>query len=210
MRSIHTRLLLGLATGTMLVTGPVLADDITTQRSSIRERASHATQVAKEDLKESMLNARVRLALLKGMSGADGLRVKVTVRKSVVYLSGEVKERASEKLASEMAQSVPGVTTVKSTIRLNPDAPQQDGFEAEIRDSILASEVKMRLLQEVGDNAMNINVEAASGVVSLRGTVPNKNVEKTAVKQVEDMGGVSRVEDLLSTSRPEREYTPLP
>jgi len=201
MRNIHKHLCLGLAAGGMLMAGPVLADDANTQRSTIREKASRATEVAKEDLKESMLNAKVRLALLKGMTGADGLRVKVTVRKSVIYLSGEVKDRASEKLASEMAQSVSGVTSVKSTIRLNPNAPQQDDFESEIRDSILASEVKMRLLEEVGDNAININVEAASGVVSLRGMVPNRTVKNTALEQVRDMNSVTRVEDLLTTAK---------
>jgi len=201
MRSIHKSLTLSLVTGALLATGPVLAADITTQRSSIQERASKATQAAKEDLKESMLNAKVRLALLKGMTGADGLRVKVTVRNSEVFLSGEVKDRASEKLAAEMAQSVSGVTSVKSTIRLNPSAPQQDNFEAEIRDSILASEVKMRLLEEVGDTAMNINVETANGVVSLRGTVPNRTAKKNAIKYVEEMNGVNRVEDLLTTAR---------
>jgi len=201
MRSIHKSLTLSLVTGGMLWTGPVLAEDINTQRSSIQERASKATQAAKEDLKESMLNAKVRLALLKGMTGADGLRVKVTVRNSEVFLSGEVKDRASEKLAAEMAQSVSGVTSVKSTIRLNPNAPQQDNFEAEIRDSILASEVKMRLLEEVGDTAMNINVETANGVVSLRGTVPNRTAKKNAIKHVEEMNGVNRVEDLLTTAK---------
>jgi len=202
MRSILRTLWLGLATGGVLLSTPAFADTAKTRsQSTFRDKTNRATQVAKEDVRESLLNAKVRIALLKGMTGADGLRVDITVRGTEVFLAGQVKDRASEKLAAEMARSVSGVTSVKSTIRLNPNALQQDNFEAEIQDSILASEVKMRLLEEVGDDAMNINVEAASGVVSLRGTMTNRAAANHLVDRVKDMHGVERVDDLIKTGR---------
>jgi len=201
MRKLIKKFQLALITGGLLMTGTAVAAETVDRYPSIKQRASEATRDVKENLKESLLNAKVRLALLKGMTGADGLRVNVKVINSAVYLSGEVGDRASEKLASEMALAVEGVSSVKSTIRLNINAPQQDDYEATVKDAILSSEVKMTLLQEVGDNAMDINVEAASGVVSLRGTVPNTASRNRAVNRVKDLPGVVRVEDLLKTPK---------
>jgi len=201
MRKLIKKFQLALITGGLLMTGTAVAAETVNRYPSIKQRASEATRDVKENLKESLLNAKVRLALLKGMTGADGLRVNVKVINSAVYLSGEVGDRASEKLASEMALAVEGVSSVKSTIRLNIHAPQQDDYEATVKDAILSSEVKMTLLQEVGDNALDINVEAASGVVSLRGTVPNTASRNRAVNRVKDLPGVVRVEDLLKTPK---------
>jgi len=201
MRKLIKKFQLALITGGLLMTGTAVAAETVNRYPSIKQRASEATRDVKENLKESLLNAKVRLALLKGMTGADGLRVNVKVINSAVYLSGEVGDRASEKLASEMALAVEGVSSVKSTIRLNINAPQQDDYEATVKDAILSSEVKMTLLQEVGDNALDINVEAASGVVSLRGTVPNTASRNRAVNRVKDLPGVVRVEDLLKTPK---------
>ena len=196
MRNMLKNVRLGLLTGGILMTGTAVAEAVN-RNPSIRERASQATRDVKENLRESLLNAKVRVALLKGMTGADGLRVNVKVINSAVFLSGEVGDRAREKLAPEMALAVDGVRSVKSTIRLNINARQQDDYESTVKDAILSSEVKMTLLQEVGDNAMDINVEAASGVVSLRGTVPNTASRNRAVDRVKDLPGVVRVEDLL-------------
>lgn len=92
---------------------------------------------ARDSVKESMLNAQVRYALLKNLKGADALRVKVEVQGTQVTLGGEVEDRASEKLAGEVARSVAGVTAVKNSITLNPRAPAagQPGIQREGPDA---------------------------------------------------------------------------
>lgn len=204
MRNVIRKLRWGMFAG-MVISGPALAQDIQAPslrpRTTDRERPSDAGTTVKEDLKEAMLNAKVRLALLKGMTGADGLRVNVTVRRDVVYLGGEVRDRASEKLASEMALSVKGVSDVKSNIRLNPDTEQQDDFDALVNDGVLASEVRMGLLKEVGNDALDIHVETANGVVSLRGNVPNAASRYRAVEKVKEIPDVKRVEDLITITK---------
>lgn len=161
-------------------------------------KAKSVAKEAAEDIKESILNSKIRLALLKTLKGGDSLRVSVTVKGSTAFLSGEVQDRASEKLAAEAAKSVEGSTQVKNTIKLNPAAKQQDNVEAAIKDAVLVSEVKLRLLQEVGDNAVGISVTATGGAVSLRGEVPNATVRTKAVDRVKDLPSVTRVEDLMS------------
>jgi len=127
-----------------------------------RDDAKDTGDEVKEDLKEAMINAKVRMALLKGLTGADGMRVKVTVKGQTVYLAGEVAERANEKMATEAAKSVEDVKDVKSSIKLNPKTAKEANTDSKVKDSVLASEAKMRLLQEVGDNAVKLKVTAAA------------------------------------------------
>jgi len=57
----------------------------------------------------------------------------------------------------------------------------------------------MRLLQEVGDNAVKLKVTAADGVVSIRGTVTSDAVKDRAEECVKDIKGVKRVENMIAT-----------
>src|SRR4051812_43521319 len=61
--------------------------------------------------KDALLNIKVRSALLKNLK-VDGLRVRVNATGDTVDLAGSVKDRATLKLAKEVAKSVEGVTTV--------------------------------------------------------------------------------------------------
>lgn len=167
---------------------------------TVSTQAKAAAKEAKEDIKEAMLNSKIRLALLKTLKGADSVRVGVTVKGSTAMLSGEVEDRASEKMASEAAKSVAGITAVKSSIKLNPKAPHQDNLEASIKDAVLVSEVRLRLLQEVGESAVGIHITASDGAVSLRGEMPNNTLREKAVLQVKTMPSVTRVEDLMTTT----------
>lgn len=158
-------------------------------------------QTAGENLDEAILSAKIRMALLKGLKGADGMRIEVTVKDSSVALAGEVNDRASMKLASEVAKSVEGVKQVKSTITLNPKSPKQDSFGAEINDATLVTEVRLVLMQELGADAFKIHVAAASGVVSLRGTLSTPLARDRAVSVVNALSAVKRVEDLIEVTK---------
>ena len=71
--------------------------------------------------------------------------------------------------------------------------------DSTLKDAILEGRVKGHLLDDVGENAMKIEVEASNGVVSLRGTVPSSIVQKTALQTARSTKGVTKVVDLLRT-----------
>ncbi len=189
----------GVVMGGVLVAGQAGAYDTKLNPSKPSTKSTGVVANAKEDLNEAMLNTKVRMKLLKSLKGADSLRVSVTVKGTTVMLSGEVEDRASEKVASEAAKSVDGVTNVRTFITHNPKAANQDPFEARVKDAMLAAEVRFALLQELGGDATNVHITATDGVVSMRGELANTEARDRAVDMVKEIAGVQRVEDLTST-----------
>lgn len=184
----------------LALAGSAAAGDTRTTTTKAKDKATKVAKEVKEDIKETVLNTKIRMTLLKTLKGADALRVNVTVHGTSATLSGEVEDRASEKLASEAAKSVEGVGAVHSKITLNPKAPHQDNFDSRVKDALLVTEVRLRLLQEVGTDAMGISITATDGTVSLRGEMPNSTTRTRAVDNVKQLAGVQTVEDLMSTT----------
>jgi osmotically-inducible protein OsmY len=66
-----------------------------------------------------------------------------------------------------------------------------------LSDADLETQVKSRLLGELGRFALEIEVEATDGVVSLRGWVPDAARERFALDTAQGVRGVERVIDLI-------------
>lgn len=195
--SLNRQALLALvgAASTTLAADPKPAPSTTDK--AVKTVQKEATE-ARNYLNEAMVNARVRAALLKNLQGADGARVKVDVNGSAVTLSGEVQERASMKLADEVAKSVEGVKSVSNQVKLSAGAAQKDGLEARMKDSLLESEIRVRLLRDVGEAGLKVELEAADGVVSVRGKVVSAQKKDEILKSIRAVVGVRDVKDLLS------------
>jgi osmotically-inducible protein OsmY len=152
---------------------------------------------------DALLTEKVRAKLLAKL-GTDALGVEIAAAGDRVRLSGTVAERSTQELAEEVAASVHGVRRVDNRIalELRRDRPGAVGrataeAEREVRDAALESQVKSDLLGELGRYALEIEVEAADGVVSLRGWVPDAARERLALATARDVRGVERVIDLI-------------
>jgi len=200
MRNVLRVLQAGFVATSMLVVGTAYGADDKGGEAKPKGKVANAIKEVNQDINEALLASKVRMSLLKSLKGADALRVVLSVQGTTATLSGEVEERASVKVASEAAKSVEGVTAVHSTITHNPKAPHQGDFEAKVKDSILAAEVRLSLLQEVGKAAVGLHITATDGVVSLRGEMPNNTTRNQAVEKVKGMSNVKRVEDLMTTT----------
>ena len=139
----------GLLLGSIVVAGSADASP-TAKKPSMKQKAGTGATAARDYVQEGILNAGVRVAMLRNLERADGMRVKISVKGSRVTLGGEVRARSSLKLANEVARSVSGVEHVQSRIRLNPSAAHQDDVEAFIKDQILATDLELRLLTQLG------------------------------------------------------------
>lgn len=153
------------------------------------------------EVSQALTGVSVRAKLIDKL-GADGLRISVEMMGDKAVLTGQVDKKESQELAKEVALSVSGVKSVDNRLTQNPskEATGMKNIEGEIKDAVLESKVKNILLTEVGKNAMKIEVEATNGAISLRGTVPSKDISKAAVAKTKSISGVKKVVNLLKTA----------
>ena len=115
---------------------------------------------------------KVKLALLEKL-GTDGLNVDVDTNGGAVRLGGTVEKRQTAELATTIARSVEGVGSVDNDLEVEaaPGAGTVGAaateVEAEVKDAVLESRVRLALIDRLGSDGLEIETEAASGVVTL-------------------------------------------
>jgi osmotically-inducible protein OsmY len=160
-----------------------------------------------EDVAEAGLAADVRIALLDKL-GWDAMDIDVEVDGGRARLNGKVDKRTTQELAEEVALSVSGVQRVDNRLRVKegrsatPVSQAVGTAELEVQDAVLEMRVGKNLLAEIGRYAMDLEVEATDGVVSLRGTLPDRERQRLALRVAEETSGVKQVVDLLQVRRP--------
>lgn len=115
----------------------------------------------------------VKLALLNKL-GNDSLRIDVTTNAGNVNLTGTVNKRETLELAETVAKSVSGVKGVHNDLKLlaNEQNPSTASVaageaEAEVKDAVLETKVRIALVDKMGSDGFKIGTEAASGVMTL-------------------------------------------
>ncbi len=142
----------------------------------------------------------VKLALLNKL-GTDSLHVDVDSNAGAVMLKGTVDKRETRELAETIARTVAGVSTIKNDILLGASVanPNKTGVvageaEAEVKDALLETRIRLVLVDKMGTDGFKIGTEAANGVVTLAfdsdfGTVRRQEARKF----VDGMEGVTKV-----------------
>lgn len=142
----------------------------------------------------------VKLALLNKL-GADSLHIDVESNAGALALKGTVDKRETMELATTIAKSVAGVTTVNNDIRLEASVanPNKAGVaageaEAEVKDAVLETKVRLAMVDKMGTDGFKIGTEAASGVVTLEfdHDLPAARRQE-AMKVVKSVDGVTKV-----------------
>ena len=133
--------------------------------------ASAGASEAKADWATTL---QVKLALLSKL-GPDSLHIDVDTSDAQVSLAGTVGKRETAELASGIARSVEGVSGVENEIRVEAAAQGTESkaasvateAEAEVKDAILETKIRIAFLDQLGSDGFKIGTEAASGVVTL-------------------------------------------
>jgi osmotically-inducible protein OsmY len=149
---------------------------------------------------------QVKMALLEKL-GTDSLHVDVMAHEGDVRLSGTVEKRETRELAATIAKSIPAVTSVRNDIRLesNLDNPNKAGVaageaEAELKDTLLSTKVRMALVDGLGSDGFRIGTEVASGVVTLEFAPELAATRRAeALKAAQGVEGVSKVVSVEKT-----------
>jgi hyperosmotically inducible protein len=208
---LRRRPLVALAAGTLLALGsfaPPVARAADEGAAETKAAAASQDEGDESALADSLLALKVRTTLLTKL-GIDGTRVDVSASGARITLSGEVKERATQELAKEVALAVDGVEEVDNRVQVRapetpgtPVAGAVSNAEREVADAALETRVKGRLLSELGKYGLKIEVEVADGVASLRGTLPDKGREEIAIETAKGTKGVKDVVDLIDVVKP--------
>ena len=156
------------------------------------------------DVQEAALRNEVHLALLDKF-GSDAMGIAVKVDGNRALLSGEVPSRSTQELAEEVALSVPGIRRVDNLLTVDGGESHLgtaagravDKADSEAQDAALELRVGQRLLGEIGRYAMDLEIEATDGVVSLRGKMPDEERRRLALRTAEQTPGVQKVINLL-------------
>ena len=134
--------------------------------------------------------------------GDDAKTIKVALVEKKVVLVGEVKGRDTQELATEVAKSVPGVTSVDNQVKAVAEKSFGEGkIKDEIADDKLEKAVESALKKELGGHAKGLEAECTAGTVSVRGTVPDDTRLTLARNAVKAVPGVKRFVDLLEVAK---------
>ena len=141
---------------------------------------------------------------MKSAFGEDAKQIEVKIEGSTATLTGTVSERSTQELAEEVARSIPGVTSVNNQLT-GPQAQGLDKLRTEALDAALEMTVKGALVRDSGASVADaLEIEAADGVVSLRGTVSTSDSRNSALGVAGRVDGVRKVVDLVEVSSASR------
>jgi osmotically-inducible protein OsmY len=159
---------------------------------------------ASHDVAEALVIARVRVALLEHLK-RDALAIHIEAHGGEVVLTGTVAQHSSRELAASVAASVEGVRAVRNRLEVQMEQQAAESpvsrvvqtAESAVKDALLEAHVKLRLIDELGRVAFDIEVEATDGVVSLSGTVPDTARRELASSVARATSGVVELHDLM-------------
>ena len=135
--------------------------------------------------------------------------IDVEVNDDTAHLVGTVSTEIEKDLAAQVALSVDGINTVNNQLRVSNDETdkstkktakkgQDDSFLAAVKDASISAQVKMKLLANKHVSGLNIDVDTANKVVTLKGEVPTKAAKNLAEKITENTDEVRSVNNKLN------------
>ncbi len=207
MFSMKTLQTLTLAAAAALLVSPAPATRAGDATATIKAE----TAPARNWVKEAMLSLKVRNKLLTRMKSTDALRIHIDTEGRTVTLTGAVEKESSLARAGSLARSVEGVRHVTNNLTHAPDKDRGAAVESaavkgghEIKDALLETKVKSKLLAQTGAPALKIEVEAENGVITLTGSAPDSAHRDRALRLTRDTGGVTKVNDQLAIAPAEK------
>lgn len=155
--------------------------------------------------KEARTMLKVKLALLDHL-GADALPVDVEMTGGGVRLTGTVTRRETMELAYTVARSVSGVEGVWNDLQVASTSKGSSKVgaavgeaEAEVKDAVLSSKVRLALVDKMGGDGLKIGTEVASGAVTLE--LPSGLTAERRQQALDTAKGVAGVARVLSVDK---------
>jgi osmotically-inducible protein OsmY len=146
-------------------------------------------------------DVRMHLALEAELAQSDALSaiaIDTDVNDGVAHLRGDVQTDAQRQLATELAESVEGIQSVRNELVVTGDDPSVvQRLEHGVTDAALTARVKSRLLLSDNTSGLAINVDTDDDVVMLEGEVESEAERELAELITANTAGVEEVRNNL-------------
>jgi hyperosmotically inducible periplasmic protein len=200
-RTRRTRLLLSLAAMALLLPLSASAGDRygsdDKSDKSMQEQAREMTEKAGD----AASDVRMHLALEAKLAQSDGLSaiaIDTDVNDGIAQLRGDVQTDAQRQLATELAESVEGIKSVRNELVVTGDDPSvAQRLKHGVTDAALTARVKSRLLLSENTSGLAINVDTNDDVVMLEGEVESEAERELAELIAANTVGVEEVRNNL-------------
>ena len=120
--------------------------------------------------------------------------IKISSKDGAVTLSGNVADETHRPMAQDVAEALPGVTSVDNRIEFRGDRP------AEKSDTWISMKVKAALLYRRNVSGTKTEVYVKDGVVTLKGVAASQAQKDLTTEYAKDIDGVKSVENEITVS----------
>jgi osmotically-inducible protein OsmY len=120
--------------------------------------------------------------------------IKISSKDGAVTLSGSVADETHRPMAQDVAEALPGVTSVDNRIEFRGDRP------AEKSDTWISMKVKAALLYRRNVSGTKTEVYVKDGVVTLKGVAASQAQKDLTTEYAKDIDGVKSVENEITVS----------
>jgi osmotically-inducible protein OsmY len=140
------------------------------------------------NLNDVKMSTFIGVNIKKADPGLDDSHINVTTVNSVVLLAGEVPSNELKQLAGNVARAYSGVRKVHNELQVRGNTT----LVSRTNDSIIAAQIKTKLVFEKQIDSSQINVVAEDGIVFLMG-LTTKNNGNLAAEIASGNSGVRKV-----------------
>jgi hyperosmotically inducible protein len=173
---------------TLVVAAPLAA-------GAADEKAQTTTQEAKTMVSDSWLTSKTKISLFAD-ERVKMTQINVDTVKGVVHLRGKVDSAEAKSAASDVAQAVEGVKSVKNDLEVvTPTARKA----VDANDKDIAKAVETRLGND--SQLKKVDVRTDAGVVTLTGQVATIGVSAKASEMARGVPGVKSVKNELAFAK---------
>jgi len=145
------------------------------------------------DVEDAITAARVQLILARNL-GADALRIEVLAQVDTVWLEGLVSLPEDRERAHDIAGRIVGVAEVSSYLEVDEET-QAATPAAEVDNYILQCKLQLRLLTQLGVDALDFWIDVDGDVVTLSGHTMNRDAAELAERLLRSAPGVAALNE---------------
>jgi len=121
--------------------------------------------------------------------------IKINSKDGAVILSGAVYNETHKSMAQDVAEALPGVTTVENRIEVKGDRPTENS------NAWISMKVKAALLFRRNVSGTKTEVSVKDGVVTLKGEAASQAQKELTAEYAKDIIGVKGVNNEMTVSK---------
>jgi hyperosmotically inducible protein len=141
---------------------------------------------------DSWITSKTKISIFAD-ERVKGTQVGVDTTKGVVHLRGKVDSAEAKSAASDIAQGIDGVKSVKNDLQVVPSAARQ---AVDANDKDITKSVEARLSKD--SQLKKVDVRTDAGVVTLTGQVATIDAAAKASEMARGVPGVKSVKNQLA------------